>query len=203
MRLSISEGIVPNRSIGFIGTAGETYDDPYFVEDSRQRLRELGMNLVEIDVSNEPRETLVNIIDGIDALFVAGGNSFFLLHQLRNKKIDTYIARKVREGLPYFGESAGAIVLARSIEPATSIDNPEAAVDLKDYRGLQLLDFFSLPHAGREKYRVAFEQLIRDHEAAISIVQYRDDQAILTRDGVKYDILPSNIRYQLVDRIRK
>lgn len=108
---SIDEGVLPNKKVGFIGTAGETYANPYFVDESRSRLTKLGLSLVEIDVTREPRETLIDLLGSVDGLCVAGGNSFFLLQQLKAKDLLGYIAEKVRDGLPYFGESAGAVLL--------------------------------------------------------------------------------------------
>ena len=190
---SVKEGVLPNMRLGFIGTAGETYPNSYFVEESRIRLRSLGLSLVELDITNESRERLIAIMKGVDGIYVAGGNSFFLLQQLQKKQLDTYLTDRVREGLPYFGESAGAVLLSESLEPAKPLDDPHDAPDIAGYRGLGLVDFFTLPHVDREKYHAVFEKFIADNEKQIKIVQIRDDQALITRNGSDYEILPSPI----------
>lgn len=193
MEGSISDGILPTKTLGFIVTAGEPYKDPYFVDESRLRLQQIGIKLVEIDTTNSPRNTIINQINTVDGVFVAGGNTFYLLQQLRAKNIDEFITEKVKNGMPYFGESAGAVLLTKSIEPATALDNPKEAPNLTDYTGLNLTNFFPLPHSDREKYHEIFAKFVADNEKVIDIVKYNDDQAILTNDGKNYEILTSEI----------
>jgi len=190
---SIDEGVLPYKRLGFIPTAGEPYPNAYFIEESRARLRKLGIELVELDVSNESQEELQQKLDTVDGVYIAGGNTFFLSQQLRRKKLNEYMAHKVKAGLPYFGESAGAVYLSTSIEPAKPFDNPQNAPDLDSYEGLGLIDFFVLPHVDREKYRDVFQKFLAENEKILKIVKIRDDQALLTRDGSNYEILPSSI----------
>lgn len=189
----IDEGLLPNRKIGFIPTAGETYENPYFVEESRQRLKLHGLELVEIDISNQERASLVQLLELVDGIYVAGGNTFWLLQQLTKKDLVDYIRQQVRAGKPYFGESAGAVLLAATIEPAAPIDDPQDATELTSYDGLGLIDFFPLPHVGKEKYKPLFDKLIEDYKDTVKIVQYTDEQAIVTMDGSDYEIMSSPI----------
>lgn len=190
---ALNEGILPNKTLGFIPTAGEPYENPYFVEESRQRLTKRGMTLVDLDITSESAAELSHKLDTVDGIYVAGGNTFYLLYQLLQKNLASVITQKVKTGLPYFGESAGAVLLAKSIEPAKPIDDPDDAPNLKTYEGLSLIDFFPLPHVGKEKYKLLFDKLIEANKDTIEIVQYTDEQAILTRDGRTYKILPSEV----------
>ena len=88
---SIIEGVLPNKKLGFIPTAGETYADPYFVEESLARLRGLGLELVEIDITNQDRDKLLNVLNSVDGIYVAGGNSFYLMQQLQKKQLVSVI----------------------------------------------------------------------------------------------------------------
>jgi dipeptidase E len=190
---ALDEGVLPTRTLGFIPTAGDTYENPYFIDESRQRLMNHGIRLVEMDVVKETRDSLIKLLDEVDGIYIAGGNSFYLLYQLIQKDLHTILIGKVRDGLPYFGESAGAVILAHSIEPAKPIDDPRDAPDLKTYNGLGLIDFFPLPHVGKEKYKPLFDKLIEDNKDTLRIVQYTDEQAILTTDGSNYELLASSI----------
>jgi dipeptidase E len=190
---SLDEGLLPNKTLGFIPTAGETYENPYFVEESRERLKKRDLTLIELDVSNESHDELVEKLNAVDGIYVAGGNTFFLLYQLLKKDLVSVIIKKVKMGLPYFGESAGAVLLAKSIEPAKPIDDPDDVPGLEVYDGLALIDFFPLPHVGNEKYKALFDKFIENNKDKIKIIQYTDEQAILTRDGKNYEILQSNI----------
>ena len=47
------------------------------------------------------------ILDGLDALYVCGGETFVLLDNLRRDGLADVLVEKVRAGLPYIGLSAG------------------------------------------------------------------------------------------------
>lgn len=193
VQIAINDGVLPTKTLGFIPTAGEPYASPYFVDESRLRLQLLGINLVTLDISNDSRQSLINKIDSVDGIFVAGGNVFFLLQQLCAKQLNSYIIQKVKSDMPYFGESAGAVILTESVEPAETLDNPKDAPNLKNYAGLGLINFFPLPHVDREKYASVFAGFIAEYQTKIKIVKFQDNQAILTKDGINYEIMPSGI----------
>ncbi len=193
VKAPLKDGALPNRTLGFIPNAGDTYENPYFVEESLQRLKGLGITLVEIDLASDDRQILLSKLDQVDGLYVAGGNTFYLLHLLYKNKLMGLIRTKVKEGMPYFGESAGAVLLAKSIEPVKTIDDPDDAPELESFEGLGLLEFFPLPHVGKEKYKAVFDKFIAENKDSINIVQYTDEQAIITNDGVKYEIVTSGI----------
>lgn len=104
--LAVDKNLLPHKTLAFIPTAGDTYENPYFVEESRQRLSKHGLKLVELNVRQEENQDLVEKLEGCDGIFVAGGNTFYLLQQLVAKDLLDTIKEKVRGGMPYFGESA-------------------------------------------------------------------------------------------------
>ena len=193
LQMALDDGVLPNKTLGFIPTAGDTYKNPYFVDESRKRLKVHNIKLVELDVTKDSKESLHSKLDSVDGLYIAGGNTFFLLYQLIQKDIYKLLIKKVQMGLPYFGESAGAVLLAKSIEPAKAIDNPEDAPLLESYNGLNLINFFPLPYADRDKYKLPFTKLIKEYKEKIDIIQFTDVQAIITKDGSSYEILASAI----------
>lgn len=193
VNIPIEDGVLPNKTLGFVPNAGDTYENPYFVEESRQRLKELGIKLVELDLAKDSKEETLKKLEQVDGLYVAGGNTFHLLYLLNKNELLEHIRNKVKGGMPYFGESAGAVLLTKSIEPARTIDDPEDAPELKSFDGLGLLEFFPLPHVGKEKYKAVFDKFIADNKDSVNIVQYTDEQAIITHDGTEYKIVPSAI----------
>lgn len=79
--LSLGLGAVPRylrkgATLGFVPTAGEPYADPYFVREDRARLEQLGYKLVDIDLSRQSAAQVRSSLAPIEALFVAGGNTF-------------------------------------------------------------------------------------------------------------------------------
>ncbi len=180
--------------IAFIPNAGDTYENPYFVTESRLRIEAQGLKPTTLDLNyiTDPKQ-FTNALEECDAVFVAGGNTFWLLHMLQSKKLTGILRNKIFNGLPYFGESAGAVILYNDIAPASAIDDPSAAPNLESTEGLGLVDFFTLPHVDREKYAELFDNFIQANQSNHKIVKLRDDQALITKDGTEYSIVESPV----------
>ncbi len=71
-----------------------------------------------------------------DAVYIGGGNTFYLLHQLRAHRLEAALADFICAGHPAYGGSAGALVLSRTITPSSHMD--ENIVGLRDMSGLNL-----------------------------------------------------------------
>jgi dipeptidase E len=76
-------------------------------------------------------------LDGYDALFIGGGNTYRLLYQLRVSGFDSAVKRFVHRGGILYGGSAGAIVIGKDISTCAHMD--ENVVGLSDTAGLDLL----------------------------------------------------------------
>ncbi len=184
----------PKDPIAFIPNAGDTYADPYFIEDSRKRIGLLGLSIKSIDLRMiHSEESFEQSLNGCSGIFVAGGNSFNILNELYRSGAFNTLKEKVQNGMAYFGESAGAVILYDSIEPVGMIDDPNDVPDLKTAASLGIVDFITLPHINREKYADLFNSFYSQFSDKHRIIKIRDDQAILTRDGKTVEILVSEI----------
>jgi dipeptidase E len=185
----------PTRPIGFIPNAGDTYKDPYFVRDSWKRLELLQLSLIEIDLRKISSSVeFENIASKCDGVFVAGGNSFNLLKELRHSNAFEPLKKLILHGFPYFGESAGAVVLYKTLKPVEMIDSPQDVAGLTSTDGLDVVDFLTLPHIDREKYADLFNTFYTTYKDEHKILKIRDDQALLTRDGSTAVLLESAVR---------
>jgi len=72
------------------------------------------------------------------AIFIGGGNTFSLLHQLQVAGFDEAIRNFVNRGGVIYGGSAGAIALGRDISTCSHLD--ENSVGITNTLGLDLLD---------------------------------------------------------------
>lgn len=164
--------------IGFVPTAGETYADPVFVNDDRVRLRLLGYDVEDVDISRGSRRLLAAQIAKCDALFVAGGNTFYLLQQIRAVGIEDDLKAEIRAGKLYVGASAGAVVVGPSLDPIRTLDDAGAAPGLASTDAMSIVDFVVLPHYGKEKYFPRYEAIQKEYGERYKLIPLTDQQAI-------------------------
>ncbi|WP_243000619.1 Type 1 glutamine amidotransferase-like domain-containing protein, partial [Dorea formicigenerans] len=70
----------------------------------------------EIDISTEAYSTIQSVFEEADVIYFTGGNSFFLMDQLRKTGTDGLLKKELANGKLMIGESAGAIICAPSIQ---------------------------------------------------------------------------------------
>ncbi|GAA5226239.1 Type 1 glutamine amidotransferase-like domain-containing protein [Paeniglutamicibacter antarcticus] len=134
-------------SIAYVDDAAQPLEDEPFAKRERAQFQDLGHTLVPVTIGDVTVDDLSTVLDGVDAIYVAGGMADHLLDVLRHTETDAILADRVRAGLPYIGVSAGAIIMGTSIDPAIALDGPTKGVSLEDYSGLGLVDAVILPHA--------------------------------------------------------
>jgi dipeptidase E len=78
----------------------------------------------------------------IGGIYVGGGNAFYLLKVLRDSGFYEKLIKAIKDGIPYYGGSAGAIICGKSIEPAILTDKNQ--VNVTDFTGLALVNKYSL-----------------------------------------------------------
>ena len=126
-----------------------------------------------------PQETAAALAD-CAAIAAAGGNTFFLLQELRRSGADALIHQRISEGCWYLGESAGAAVAAPDISYLAPMDEPSLAPALTSTAALGLVDFYPLPHMDNEWMGAAAREILSTGLPGLRPL--RDDQALLVTD---------------------
>ena len=98
------------------------------------------IDLSVINYSND--NDLLEKLEKSDGIFIGGGNTFLLLHQLNKLKLIEKIREKILSGTPYLGTSAGTNICGISI--GTTNDMP--IVEIESRLSLQILPFNINPH---------------------------------------------------------
>ncbi len=92
--------------------------------------------------STEDIQGAEKIINEADAIVIGGGNTFHLIHYMHEKGIMDVIRKKVENGTPYVGWSAGSNVACPSIK--TTNDMP--IIQPMSFEALALVPFQINPH---------------------------------------------------------
>ncbi len=169
--------------VAFISTAAEPYEDKWFVKEDRDKLTELGFSVQDIELEGKTEEQLADELKNIDIIFVAGGNTFYLLQEARKSGFDKLVKRLVNRGVVYVGSSAGSVLVGPTLELVRTVDEPSKAPQLKTHRALNLVDFVVLPHFGVEKFEAGYNKIMDEiNNAPYKVIKLRDDQAVLVQD---------------------
>jgi len=129
----------------FLGAVGRVLFVPFAQHDrdayaasARQRLEAMGYELDSVHESSAPKRA----VETAEAVFIGGGNTFRLLKGLYDFDLLAPIHRKVAEGMPYIGSSAGSIVACPTLK--TTKDMP--VVQPPSFEALALVSFQISPH---------------------------------------------------------
>lgn len=177
--LRTAEPALKGKTVAFIPTASKVEALGFFVKIGKWVLRSMGLAVEELDVATAPYETVQATLKAADIIYVSGGNTFYLLQELRRTGADELLVREVDGGKLYVGESAGAIVAAPDIGYSAAMDSVEKAPDLDDYAGLGLVDFFVVPHCGNREMGKAAETMLAAYAGDLDVRGIDDNQAIL------------------------
>lgn len=175
-------GDVRGRTATFIPTASVGEQLVFCVVSGRKALEKLGIVVDELDVSTATGTEIESKLARNDFIYAAGGNSFFLLQEMKKSGADKLIKEQVREGKVYIGESAGAIVAAPDIEFARSMDSVKRATELVSYDGLDMIEFYPVPHYKSFPFRRAVEKTISAYGSCLPLQLIGNRQAILVRN---------------------
>lgn len=137
---------IENKKVVFIPTASINEGYTGYVESARKLFKKMGANLTEIDISKEDFKTIEAVFEETDVIYFTGGNSFFLIDQLRKTGVDKLLKKELKKGKLMIGESAGSVICAPSISYIEIMDEKPEDYSQIDDNGLNLIDFYVLPH---------------------------------------------------------
>ena len=172
------------QNILFIPTAANVEEYRGYVDEGIAALKEMGCVVAILDVATTPHNESVQAIKNSDCLCVSGGNTFFLLQELKRNGLLDLIKQKVQDGIPYIGESAGAIIACPDIAYNQIMDDKTVATELTDYSGMDLVDYYVLPHNGEFPFVETTAQTIKVYGEKINLVPLNNSQAIIVENGV-------------------
>jgi dipeptidase E len=170
----------------FIPTAADPYSDKWFVDADRTALVNKGVKVTNVDIKNKTASTLEKRLSNFDIIFVAGGNRFYLLEQMKLSGFDKILPTLFEKGIVYIGSCAGSSVTGPDISYISIQDDPEKT-NFTDYSGLNLVNFQVIPHYHHGQYKALCRQIMRENPAS-NIIPLRDNQALLV-EGRKLKIL--------------
>jgi len=179
-------------TLALIENAADVYDDDStdWVDKNREAIKACGYQVEIIDLRHfrGKRKELYQKLASKDAIWLGGGNTFYLRWILRDTGADEIIKELAGNGVVYGGGSAGAIVAGPTLKYFEDADDPNDSPEVI-VEGLHLTDVVVVPHFGNKKYGKAMkkiEALLKND--GYSTATITDEQAVVF-DMAKQEII--------------
>lgn len=170
-----SEGM----KVAFIPTAGDLYTEKPWMEADRDKLNSLGFKVIDLDIKNKTESQISQILENVDIIFVAGGNTSYLLEKAQQSGFLKVVKELVANGKIYVGSSAGSLLAGPNIEVDKIYDDGEFGKVLDSYEALGFVDYVLLPHADNPKYESYLERIVKEYGNKYKLKKLNDNQAVL------------------------
>lgn len=161
----------------FIPTASRTEEELFYVNKSREELLKVGIKEENIIVYNLDYIISKAELTQINVVYICGGNTFYLLHRIREVSFDSILDKLIQAGVVYVGASAGSLVTG----PDINIPDYLASNDicLKAFNGLNYTDKIIIPHYSEEAAEMVERTKASTNHPVITLT---DKQALLVID---------------------
>ena len=177
--------ITPSQTpVSFIPNAADNSSNPWWIKEDRDKLIQLGFPVQDTDLRQLTGPALLNRLSLSKLIFVAGGNTFYLLQKFHDSGLFENISTLLDRGIIYIGSSAGSVLAGPDISPARTQDDPSQAPNLKSYSGLNLVNFSVIPHFGTPEDKPEYMKTFADiYEMPYPFITLTNSQAVWVEDG--------------------
>lgn len=179
-----------NLKVAFIPTAADPYigQDMSWMEGDRNKLLQMGFKVTDYDLKGKNSAQLRTDLSKYQVIFVGGGNTYYLLSEMRKSGFDIVIKELLNCSAVYVGSSAGSCVACQTIDHIELVEHKEVVPDLSKFDGLGFTARLILPHYGRSKYADRHGDILALKKYGARVLPLRDDQALMI-DGDQSTVL--------------
>ena len=172
-----------SKKILFIPTATNVDEYKKYIHLTQKVFEDFGYEVENFDVSIFSEEIAKEKLSEAKIVFISGGNTFYLLQELKRKNLTSYLKERIENGLLYIGESAGSVIAAPDIEYASIVDDKTLATELEDYTGLNLVDFYIVPHFEEEPFVESSRNTVELYKDKLDLKLINNKEAILVENN--------------------
>ena len=172
-----------SKKILFIPTATNVDKYKKYIHLTQKAFEDFGYEVENFDVSIFSEKIAKEKLSQAKTVFISGGNTFYLLQELKRKNLTSYLKERIENGLIYIGESAGSVIVASDIEYASIVDDKTLATELDDYAGLNLVDFYIVPHFEEEPFVESSRNTVELYKDKLDLKLINNKEAILVENN--------------------
>lgn len=151
-----------------------------YIDEERKKLMKMGFTVEDVDIGGKNEEELRLILKDKDVIYVAGGNTYYLLKRIKESGFDVVVKECINNGVLYIGVSAGSYVACPTIEQHNWKHLGSDQFGLEGLSAMDLVPFLIFAHF-EEKWRELVEKNVV--LTRYPVVALYDTQAVLVEDG--------------------
>ena len=170
------------KTVTFIPTASIVEKVVFYVASGKKALEKLGLKVDILEISTAESEEINTKLRNNDFIYVTGGNTFFLLQELKRTGADKILTEEVNAGKVYIGESAGAMITSPNVEYATAMDSVKKAPNLENFDALGLVPFYTVPHYTNSPFQKVAQKIVDTYSSVLPLSPISNHEALLVRD---------------------
>lgn len=157
--------------VGHVINGGDNERDRSYIRWTESALTKLGFEVVPVDLTSIRGRRLKKAIYSFDAIYIEGGNSFYLLKTVRRSRLDRYLRDWLDDGRLLVGMCAGAKILG----PGLHITLSKNETRLRNLRGIGVVPFDLWMH-----YEDRHEQRLSERSLTVNypVIPLRNSEAI-------------------------
>ncbi len=184
--LSKKLGSFSGKKVIFIANASDNHiGDKWWIETDRKAFMKLGCVIKDIDLRDISEKEFLNELSNSHIIHFCGGSVLYLISLIKNKKLDKIIVDFVRNNkIIYTGTSAGSMIVAKDVFLSSfDLEEKEYVKNIKDYSGLDLVNFLIIPHCNNEDFTQSNLSMVKElSKTNQSLVFIFDNQAVWVED---------------------
>lgn len=170
-------------TVAFIRTAANPYPEKPWVDSDRKELARLGFKIIDLDIASKNKDEIEPILQKADIIFVAGGNTFYLLNEARKSGFLKVAKELVKKGTVYIGSSAGSYIACPTIEAAGWRSADRNIVEINDLTAMGFVDFIIVAHYTDEQKEMVEEGRMTTKLEVLTLA----DNEFIKSDGEKFE----------------
>jgi len=170
---------IKGKTVTFIPTASIPESIKFYVGAGRKALEKLELIVDELELTKATPKEISEKLSKNDYIYITGGNTFFLLQELKKSGADKIIIDQILSGKLYIGESAGSMITSKNIEYVKGMDDHKKATELNTFSALDVVEFYPLPHYTNFPFKKTVEKIIEKYNSELKLYPISNKQAIL------------------------
>lgn len=175
---------VKGKKVTFIPTASIVEEYVGHVDNDQKAFEALGIIVDILEISTATATEITTKLMENDYIFVSGGNTFYLLQEMRRSGAEQVIKEQIALGKVYIGTSAGSVIMSPNIEYLEAMDDKSKATSLGSYKGLEQIDKCLLVHYQNFPFTEAADKIYAEYKDKLPLILLSNHQVLTVKNQV-------------------